>query len=310
MLTLRSLNVRSAEKPIVRDLSIDLPPGSRVGLVGESGSGKTVTALAALRLLPAGLSATGEVLFDGHDLLRISDREMAAVRGCEIGLVLQDPYQAFSPVFKLGTQFRDALLARCRFSREETNSRILGAVSEVGLSPAESFVKNYPHKLSGGELQRLSIALALALEPKMLILDEPTSSVDAVTQEEILQLISRLQKNRRFSMLVISHDFHVIRSLTDWLNVMYAGEIVESGETRAVCETPTHPYTRALISALPAVSNNLADYSPLAGDPPSAGEHPAGCAFHPRCPIAHEDCSQLHPPLRSLVNREVRCPHV
>ena len=280
----------------VDDVSLDLAPGETLGLVGESGCGKTTLTRVILQLLTA---SSGSITFDGRELTSLSRRDLLDIRR-QLQVVFQDPYASLNPRMRVREIVAEPLrthhlLPRGRH-RAEAERQIVGRLlSSVGLDP--SVQDRYPHEFSGGQRQRIGIARALALEPRVVICDEPVSALDVSVQAQILHLLRTLQSERGLSYLFVSHDLSVIRQIADRVAVMYLGQIVEIAETEELFRNPRHPYTQALLSAVPAVDRQERRRIMLAGDPPSPANPPSGCRFRTRCPQAREECAESRPPL-------------
>ncbi|MFI6513030.1 ABC transporter ATP-binding protein [Streptosporangium sp. NPDC050855] len=293
----------------VSGMNLVLRPGEIVGLAGESGSGKTMTALAALGLLPGGARTTGEILFEGRDLLALPQRALRDVRGRDIAMVFQDPMTSLHPMLTVERQITDHLRHHRRVSRADARARALELLETVRIPGPEQALRSYPHRFSGGMRQRIAIAVALACDPKVIIADEPTTALDVTVQAGILRLLDRLRRERDMSVLLITHDLGVMSSLADRISVMYAGRVVENGPRRAVLTEPRHPYTRGLLDALPHPEEETSELRPIPGQPPSAGTTPTGCPFHPRCAWARESCVERLPGLVELAPaHSAACP--
>jgi peptide/nickel transport system ATP-binding protein len=288
LLSVRDLRVtyRTAAGPLpaVRGVDVELAAGETLGLAGESGCGKSTLAAALLRLLPKGTQVTGEVLFDGEDVLAMKPGRLRAVRWSGMAIVFQGALHTLNPVQRVGRQIREAL----ELHRKDAD--VGGLLELVGL-PARR-ARDYPHELSGGQRQRVLIALALACEPKLLVADEPTTALDVMVQAQILRLLASLQAELQLAVLFITHDLSTLAAVCRRLAVMYAGRIVEQGPAREVFAAPAHPYTRALAAAFPVIGDPAFRHNPagLPGDPPDPRELPSGCPFHPRCPVVREEC--------------------
>jgi len=263
-----------------------------VGLVGETGSGKSVTALSILRLIdPPGEIVDGEVIFDGRDLLKLSDEEMRRVRGKEISMIFQEPTLALNPVLTVGFQLQEAIETQ-NIPKEEAIKLAVDLLGRVGLPDPERIFKSYSHELSGGMAQRAMIAMALAMKPKLLIADEPTSSLDVTIEAQILELIEKPVEDIGVSVLYITHDLGVAAEICDKIAVMYTGDIVEFGDIFSIFEEPLHPYTKGLLNAVPKLGRDL--YT-IRGEVPDLVNPPSGCRFHPRCLQALDICSREKP---------------
>jgi peptide/nickel transport system permease protein len=296
---------------VVEDVSFDIRAGETVGVVGESGCGKSVTAMSVVGLLPAnGVVLDGAIVFDGRDLRRLSSRDRHRVRGKEIGLASQEPMASLNPAFRVGVQLAEVVRYHHHASRAEVRNRVLDLLRQVHLSDAEAVARRYPHELSGGMAQRISIARALAGEPKLLIADEPTTALDVTLQAEILELLRELQRERHMAVLLVTHDWGVISDMCERVVVMYAGQVVERAHLLPICRRPLHPYTEALLAASPHHASEAQPLPTIPGDVPEPGGWPSGCHFHPRCRYASDECRVGTIPLeRATSTRETRCIH-
>lgn len=299
----------------VRDVSFSVAAGESLGVVGESGCGKSQTMLAVLRMLGhTGVEISGRVDFDGKDLTSLTPRQMRAVRGSGIGLVSQDALSALNPAMTIGAQMAEPLIHYDGYSRRAAADRCTELLDLVGLPSARERLRNHPHELSGGMRQRVLIAMAISRDPKVLIADEPTTALDVTIQSQVLQLIDRLRKELRMALILITHDLGVVAGITDRIAVMYAGRIVEMAPTTALFDTPSHPYTRALMESIPRMDRERVDHLPaIPGFPPDPAAPPPGCAFQPRCSAARPECAESIPRLLSLTTgvagHAVRCPY-
>ena len=289
---------------IVRALeSIDLAieRGEVLGLVGESGSGKSLTALALLHLLPAGLAVSGQVSFDGAALEHMDEAQLQRLRGAGIGLVFQEPLSALDPLMNIGEQIAESLRVHRRLPRREVVQGVIGMLGRVGLTAQGVGAERYPHEISGGQRQRVNIARALALSPRLVILDEAVSALDKSVEAQVLNLLADLKREFGLTYLFISHDLNVVRYISDRVLVMYLGEVVELGPVDKVWDAPAHPYTRALLAAMPSADpDNRTETPPIAGDPPNPIDPPSGCRFHTRCPFAEPLCASATPKLAAV----------
>ena len=280
----------------VEDVTFTLHAGEALGLVGESGCGKTSIAMSLLRLVADNAEfKSGEIRLDGTNLLALSEEEMRQRRWSDISMVFQGAMNAWNPVYRVGDQIREAmdLHFRPRLSTAESNDRIERLFHLVGLNPA--MAERYPHEFSGGMRQRAIIAMALSCDPKVIIADEPTTALDVIVQDQILQELKKIQSELGMSIIYISHDIAVIAEVTDTIGVMYAGKLVEIGPTDEVFARPRHPYAFLLLSSTPSVTGPRRKLAPLEGEPPNLLDPPAGCRFHPRCPWATEQCHTEEP---------------
>jgi peptide/nickel transport system ATP-binding protein len=292
-----SIPRRPSIKP-VRGVSFEVKPGQRVGIVGESGSGKSLTALALMRLLPPRARiAGGEVHLGGRDLARLSERQMARVRGGRISIVYQDPMSSLNPLLTVGSQIIEAIAAHGRVGRREARARAVAVLADVGLPQPERRVDDYPHQFSGGMRQRVMIAMAICTNPDVLIADEPTTALDVTTQARIMEMLGRIVEERGMGVILITHDLGLASSFCDDINVMYGGRIVESGRAEAVLRTPAHPYSEALLDSICGLDRDVAaPIAAIAGQPPLPDRLPPGCSFHPRCAYAQDLCVREAPP--------------
>jgi peptide/nickel transport system ATP-binding protein len=280
----------------VRGLSYEVGAGKTLGVVGESGSGKSVSALTMLGLNP-GADISGTVTFDGRDLLKMTPRELQSIRGKEIAMIFQDPLSSLHPHFRVGWQISEAIRAHVKVSRAEAMRQSVELLRLVNIPQPDRRVHAFPHELSGGMRQRVMIAMALALKPKLLIADEPTTALDATVQAQLLELLSEMQREVGMAMIIITHDLGVIATVANDAIVMYAGREAEKAPARSMFYEPHHPYTRGLLASVPASTHAGDRLLPIVGQPPSLIRVPTGCAFHPRCPFAMAQCIDEAPPL-------------
>jgi oligopeptide/dipeptide ABC transporter ATP-binding protein len=290
----------------VEDVTLSVRRGKVLGLVGESGCGKTVTALSVLKLIPQppGRIVSGRVLFNGTDLLPLSEKEMQKIRGRRISMIFQDPLTSLNPVFTIGYQVAEMLRVHLGASRAEARDRTIELLRHVGIPSPERRYREYPHQLSGGMRQRVMIAMAVSCSPELVFADEPTTALDVTIQAQILDLLKKLREEMGMAMVLISHDLGIISETADEVAVMYAGRIVEQAPTERLFETPRHPYTKGLLASLPrfdeASSAHRKRLKAITGMVPSLSRLPSGCAFHPRCPLAIERCSTDEPALEEV----------
>ncbi len=282
----------------VDGVSFNIRRGEAVALVGESGCGKSVTALSILRLIhsPSVSHLSGTVKFEGKDLTTLSDEEMRRIRGRQIAMVFQEPMSSLNPVFRVGDQMADVMNLHFGLSKEEAFEKIVQVMEWIGITEPKLRLRQYPYELSGGLVQRIMIAMAIGCEPKLLIADEPTTSLDVTIQAEILRLLARIKQEKNMSILLISHDLSVVAQIADRIVVLYAGVKVEEGKAKTIYNSPTHPYTKALFDSLPARSGGKRQLKTIPGSVPSATEPPKGCRFHPRCPYVMDICKEEEPP--------------
>jgi oligopeptide/dipeptide ABC transporter ATP-binding protein len=303
VLSLRDLHIgikrRRVTDEIVRGVSLDVEAGEKIGIVGESGSGKTLTMLAVLRLLasPPLSVVKGEVILDGQDLATLDDKRLRSVRGGEIAMVYQDPMSSLNPLLRVGRQIQETLRAH-GVDKETSATRTREVLLQVGLDDPERVSSSFPHQLSGGMIQRVMIAMALATSPKVLIADEPTTALDVTIQRQILELVTSLQAETHMAVLWVTHDLGVVASLVDRVVVMYAGRIVEMATTQRLFERPSHPYTKALLESLPGQHTpHRSALRQIGGTPPDPTRLSAGCPYRFRCPYAIAKCREEEPPL-------------
>ena len=286
----------------VNGISFDVGAGETIGIVGESGCGKSVTSLALLGILPrAGGVTSGRAVFNGRDLLTLSERELRGVRGAEIAMIFQDPMSSLNPVLTVGTQLRESLETHFSLSRNEVSERATALLDQVGIPEAKSRLRDYPHQFSGGMRQRAMIAMALACEPKLLIADEPTTALDVTIQAQILDLLRALVAERDTALILITHDLGVVAGMCERVNVMYAGTIVEAGTADDLFAHPRHPYTLGLLQSVPRLDTGRKQkLQPIAGAPRDMLSAPASCPFAPRCRYRTDVCDERLPLLERL----------
>jgi oligopeptide/dipeptide ABC transporter ATP-binding protein len=292
----------------VDNASVDVKPKETVGLVGESGSGKTVTALSALRIIPRpGRIVGGSISFEGADVLAKSEDEMRHLRGAKMAMVFQDPSSSLNPVYTVEKQLSDILKLHRNLTRNEASQRAEYLLELVGISEAKARLKAYPHELSGGMKQRIAIARALSCEPTLLFADEPTTNLDVTVQAQVLELMKKLQRDLGMSMVMITHDMGIIADMTERVTIMYAGKVMEAADTKTIFREPKHPYTEALLAAVPRVDQRRI-LEVIPGNIPNLIEPPSGCVFHPRCKYAKQICAETIPPLEEIgTERKVAC---
>ena len=294
----------------VDGVALTVQAGETVGLVGESGCGKSVTALAVLRLVehPGHIAHGSRVRFEGRDLLALAERDIRAVRGNHLALIVQEPASALNPVLTVGSQIAEVIRAHQQVTRGAARSRAVEMLKAVGIPDAEQRYGQYAHQLSGGMRQRVLIAIALACRPHLLIADEPTTALDVTIQAEILELLDGLQRQMGMAVLLITHNLGLVAERTQRVYVMYAGQIVEEAPTEALFAAPAHPYTQGLMLAVPRLDQPRERLAAIPGQVPPATAWPAGCRFHPRCPVAFDRCRVENPPLLETgVGRRARC---
>jgi len=297
--------------PALDGVSVSLQRGGTLGIVGESGSGKSMRALSIMRLLPPAIRVTaGSIRLDGEDLLRLDERAMRRVRGARVALVFQEPMTALNPLQPIGWQVAEMLVVHRRFSRAEAMRRAVALLDRVGIPDAARRATEHPHRLSGGLRQRAVIAMALACEPALLIADEPTTALDVTIQAQILDLLADLRAERGMAVLLISHDIELVAGFADEVAVMYAGRVVEHGPARATLAAPLHPYTRALLTSVPRMDEQVARLKAIEGSPPRLDALPRGCAFQPRCAMSVPACAHVRPALEAHAGRAAACLRV
>ena len=286
----------------VDGVSFELRRGTTLGIVGESGCGKTTVGLSILNIVPyPGRIVGGRIFYDGDEVTAMSSEELRRLRGREISMIFQDPVAGLNPVLPIGLQVEETITTHLSLSKKEARRMTLDILRQLGLPDPERLVQQYPFHLSGGMCQRVMIAIATVLSPKVIIADEPTSSLDVTIQAAILEELNRLKREREVSIILITHDLGVVAQMADEVAVMYAGRIVESGQVGEVFRRPRHPYTWALLSALPRLDGSQGPLRFIKGSPPDLGELPPECAFLPRCHKAVNTCRQEPwPPLKEL----------
>jgi oligopeptide transport system ATP-binding protein len=312
LLEVEGLRVRlptpSGFATIVDGVDYQVEPAQVFGVAGESGSGKTISMLALLGLLPAGAVVEGRASFAGKDLLRLSARDLRAVSGRDIGMVFQDPMTSLHPMLSVGRQLTEHVRRHLGLGRSAATQRATDLLEQVRIPDPSSALHAYPHQFSGGMRQRIAIAIALACGPRLLIADEPTTALDVTVQAGILRLLDGLRREHDLSVVLITHDLAVMSSIADRISIFYAGRVVESGPRDELLQHPRHPYTRALLDALP--HPEAARDTPLIaikGTPPSPQQVPPGCPYHPRCPYAIDVCATDDPPLAPVDGRRLAC---
>jgi peptide/nickel transport system ATP-binding protein len=288
----------------VRGISFEVERGKTLGIVGESGSGKSVATQTILGLT-RGARISGRALFDGRDLLSLDEEELRHVRGAEIAMIFQDPLSSLHPQYRVGWQIVEAIRAHRKTSKAEARRTTIDLLGRVGIPQPARRIDDYPHQFSGGMRQRAMIAMAIALNPRLLIADEPTTALDVTVQAQIIELMKELQHEFGTAIIMITHDLGVLAGLADEVMVMYAGRAMERGARTTVYRKPYHPYTRGLIQALPRRATRKTRLTPIAGLPPSLIRPPSGCPFHPRCPYVFDRCRVETPPLLEVETRHV-----
>ncbi|WP_048601791.1 ABC transporter ATP-binding protein [Rubeoparvulum massiliense] len=291
-------------------VSLTIKRGETLGLVGESGCGKSLTSLSIMKLLPKGIGriTEGKIRFQGQDLVPLSEDEMRSIRGNQISMIFQEPMTSLNPVLTIGEQIGEVLRIHQKLNRKEAKEKAIEMLQLVGIPSPEKRFKQYPHELSGGMRQRVMIAIALACKPTLLIADEPTTALDVTIQAQIIHLMKELQGEFGMAILFITHDLGVVAETCDRVCVMYAGQVVEEGETQALFREPYHPYTEGLLASIPKLTEERERLEVIPGHVPGLHQMSQGCRFAPRCAKAKERCHVELPPLRELSNgRKVRC---
>lgn len=305
------LQMGSSFYPVVENLSFNLFQGKTLAIVGESGCGKTMTALSIMRILPSPpkFYSTGEIIYQGENLLNLSERRMRSIRGGKIAMIFQNPSTSLNPVYSIGNQLIESVGLHHKIYGEEAKEMALKSLIEVGIpSPSERF-NDYPHQISGGMKQRVMIAMALIGHPDILIADEPTTALDVTIQMQILDLIRKLQEERGMAVLLITHDLGVVAEIADEVIVMYASQDVEHGTVQEIFDHPAHPYTQGLFESRIHLAKPGSPLLPIKGNVPHLTQYPKGCRFHPRCPYVMEKCKKGPIPNFELSEKEhtARC---
>jgi oligopeptide/dipeptide ABC transporter ATP-binding protein len=302
-------NGRGERVKVVDGVSFSLQAGESLGIIGESGCGKSMTALSLLRLTPRGTETSGSIVLDGEHLENKSSRELRAIRGRKIAMIMQDPMVALDPLFTIGDQLAAPLRNHLGLRGEALERRMIELLTAVGIAAPEERLEQFPHEMSGGMLQRVVGAIALSCEPAVLIADEPTTGLDVTVQAQYLDLLQELQRRHNLALIMITHDLGVAVRVCQRIAVMYAGRFVETGPIEQVLERPMHPYTQALLAAAPHMAELRRGSLPtIPGTPPPLNRLPAGCAFTPRCPQALDRCRAQSPPEVSVADAHtVRC---
>jgi oligopeptide/dipeptide ABC transporter ATP-binding protein len=296
LLKINDLRVQAGAVTLLENISLSVEKGGTLGIVGESGSGKSMLAWSIMHLLPETVAQVeGTILFDQTNMTKLNDSALRDLRGKKIAMIFQDPKSALNPIRRISDQMRDVIRAHFNEDKDQQNKRMHDFLKFVELSDTERILASYPHQLSGGMLQRVLIAMALCLEPDMLIADEPTTALDATIQLQILELLQKLQKQNNMTMMLISHNFNVVAKLCSQIIVMYGGRICESGPTKILLSDPRHPYTKALLAAKPSANQGEKPLRSIPGTPPAAGIYQQHCKFAPRCGEAQEICFKKVP---------------
>ena len=284
----------------VDGVSFTVNKGETLGLVGESGSGKTVSALSVMRIVPRpGRILSGKILFDDDALLNKPEEEMRRVRGKKIAMIFQDPTSSLNPIFSVEKQLAEIIRLHQGVSKQDARERVITVLDLVGIPDCEKRIKEYPHQFSGGMKQRVAVARALLLEPDLLFADEPTTSLDVTIQAQVLDLMKHLKKDLKMSLVLITHDMGIVADMADRVTVLYAGQVAETAQTKELYKLPRHPYTKALLEAVPRLDTDRT-LEVIPGNIPNLIEPPSGCRFHPRCKYAKEICSKMVPVLEEV----------
>lgn len=305
----------------VRGISMDVMPNDTIAIVGESGCGKSVTGKSILQLIqsPGEILSDSEIRFDGRDVLKMDQKELNSFRGGEASIIFQDALAALNPTMTVGNQIMENLMLHRKMKKQEARENAISLLDQVGISDAKNRVKQFPHEFSGGMRQRVMIAIAFACQPRLLIADEPTTALDVTVQAQILRLISEMQQEQGISVIIITHDLGVVASMAKRIYVMYSGLIMESGSSHDIFYEPRHPYTKALLEAVPKLDlKNKQELITIEGTPPDLLHPPVGCAFAPRCQYAMPACRKAMPPLTEFNGghsascwlHDSRAPHI
>ncbi|CAL9435777.1 MULTISPECIES: ABC transporter ATP-binding protein [Streptomyces] len=303
LLEVRDLHVefrtRDGVAKAVNGVTYGVDEGETLAVLGESGSGKSVTAQAIMGILdtPPGRITGGEVVFQGRDLLRLKEEERRRIRGAEMAMIFQDALSALNPVLTVGDQLAEMFTVHRGMSRKDARAKAVELMDRVRIPAARERVRQYPHQFSGGMRQRIMIAMAIALEPALIIADEPTTALDVTVQAQVMELLAELQREYRMGLILITHDLGVVADVADRIAVMYAGRIVESAPVHDIYKAPAHPYTRGLLDSIPRLDHKGRELYAIKGLPPNLTRIPPGCPFHPRCPLARDVCTTDDPPL-------------
>ena len=302
------LQTPGGEVTVVDGVDYEVQPAEVFGIAGESGSGKTISMLALLGLLPEGAVVEGTAQFGENDLLALPRKKLQAISGRDISMVFQDPYSSLHPMLSIGKQLTEHVRLHLGLGRRDADERAVELLNDVRIPDPHEALRRYPHQFSGGMRQRIAIAIALACRPRLLIADEPTTALDVTVQAGILRLLDRLRREHELAVVLITHDLGVLSSIADRVSIFYAGRVVESGVREDVLQRPRHPYTHALLDALPhPEASKERDLVAIGGSPPTPGRFPSGCSFHPRCGYTQEQCRVEAPPLVPVGDRTLAC---
>ncbi|MGW3034545.1 ABC transporter ATP-binding protein [Streptomyces sp. NPDC001178] len=310
LLEVRDLHVefrtRDGVAKAVNGVDYAVDAGETLAVLGESGSGKSVTAQAVMGILdmPPGRITGGEILFQGTDLLKLKEDERRKVRGAEMAMIFQDALSSLNPVLSVGDQLGEMFVVHRGMSKKDARAKAVELMERVRIPAARERVKDYPHQFSGGMRQRIMIAMALALEPALIIADEPTTALDVTVQAQVMDLLAELQREYHMGLILITHDLGVVADVADRIAVMYAGRIVETAPVHDIYKVPAHPYTKGLLESIPRLDQKGRELYAIKGLPPNLMHIPPGCAFHPRCPMAQDVCRTDEPPLYEVNGEE------
>jgi len=301
-------NTRRGILVAVDDISFEILPGEVFGIVGESGAGKSLTGQAIIGLLePPGRIAAGRISLNGRRIDKLPYHQMRRIRGKKIGMIFQDPLTSLNPLYTIGKQLTETILTHSQMSLNQARQHAIALLDEVGIPAAEKRIDHYPHQFSGGMRQRVVIALALCVNPSLIIADEPTTALDVSIQAQIIALLKRLCKEHDTAVILITHDMGVIAEISDRVAVMYAGRLAEIGNVRDVVKTPQHPYAKGLMDSIPSLHHQVEQLTQIDGAMPRLTEIPPGCAFHPRCPHCFDRCRNQRPDLMDIQPSKVAC---
>lgn len=295
----------------VNGISFSLSENETLGIVGESGSGKSVTALTIMQLIESpGQMVSGDVYYRGESLSEKSEKELQAIRGEDIAMIFQDPMTSLNPVFTIGFQIQRVIRTHSDASKPEAKEQTIELLDQVGIPDPEERLDDYPHQFSGGMRQRVLIAMAISRQPDILIADEPTTALDVTIEAQIFNLLDDISEEYGMSVILITHDLGVVAGACDRIAVMYGGRMVEKASTDALFDRPRHPYTRGLLRSIPRLGSGVDELDTISGSVPNPADLPTGCSFHPRCPHATEECTEIDPKLRAITpGHEAACIH-
>lgn len=315
LLSVRDLSVKFASRrhsvTALDGISFDLDKGERLGIVGESGAGKSITGFSLMNLLSRpGFIDSGSIMFEGEDIVKMSEKQMRGIRGNRMAMIFQDPMVTLNPVLTIGQQMVETLRSHRKLSHAEAEQISIVKLREVYIPSPEERLDQYPHELSGGMRQRIIIAIALLLDPQLIIADEPTTALDVTIQADIMELLLELCQSNKVGLILITHDLGVVSQMTERTLVMYAGKVIEAGSTREIINDPQHPYTQGLLNALPQQTQPGKRLKQIPGNMPTLSEIPNGCPFRPRCDYATEVCRTTKPEIVKYANVEVACHEV